>query len=339
MRRLTPSGSRPTSTPPTVGACRASASAGRTACGSSSTCRRRCCRETRRSLPCARRTETIDGDESAEAAREVVTAIGGSIGHRPSARSAAPRPAGRWRSPACDRAPPGAARPARRGRRCWWRRPAETGRRRPGAPRWRCARPPPRASIAARLDARARASRCGSRARRTRRTPRAALPTARWFAAASAASACTARRRTAASHVDADVPRRLHSRLRGKIRGFGRASSNPPSAVAIVGAAGFGRGLRSPRAADALVERLPLGRDSARAALDQRDEICRRPQPARRARSASSNGGVRTAPTSRAKLAAARRARFAPGCAASAAAPPAPRASARRSAARSPASS
>ena len=55
-----------------------SASAGRTACGSSWTCRRRCCRESRRS----RRARTsnvrsVDGDEIAEPAREMPSTIDG----------------------------------------------------------------------------------------------------------------------------------------------------------------------------------------------------------------------------------------------------------------------
>ena len=75
--RFTPSGSRPTSTPPTSRACRASDAAGRTACGWSWTCRRRCRRGSRRSRPCATvERHVVDGDELAEAARELANVDG-----------------------------------------------------------------------------------------------------------------------------------------------------------------------------------------------------------------------------------------------------------------------
>ena len=65
--------------------------------------------------------QAIDGDEVAEAPREIGD---DDRVHFPSARcarGARPR-AARWRSPACDRARPAGARPARRARRCWSRR-------------------------------------------------------------------------------------------------------------------------------------------------------------------------------------------------------------------------
>ena len=177
---------------------------------------------------------------------------------------AAPRRAARWRAPACGRAPPAAAPPARRARRCSWRR--RRAKRSPTTRRASVARRGPHrrpASIAARrrlevepplahLERRARVSNSASALadRRARR------------AAASATSACDAAAvPERPAHVHARVPRlaatplaREDARVGPRVvdaarhdREYGRLLARAP------------RRARSPAPCDARFERLTVG--------------------------------------------------------------------------------
>ena len=120
------------------------------------------------------------------------------IGRAP-APAARPRGA-RSRSPACDRARPAAARPARRARRCWSRRRRRTARRPRGAPRSALRTASSAASIAARLDSTS-LSRCriSSASTRSNSASRACSRARERRGFARPRCACGRRRRAASS--------------------------------------------------------------------------------------------------------------------------------------------
>ena len=194
MRRLTPSGSRPTSTPSTVAV---------PDVGFSSPHSMRIVVD----LPAPLRPEkpedlpALDVEADADRRRRTRRIAASDRGRRsrasrgiivPAPGRAGRRRAARWRSPACDRARPAAARPARRARRCWW----------PRLPR--SARAMTRRASVARRDAASAAAIAALRRRQIsaplthldgrgpRRSRQPLLGAPRWLAAASATSAASA---------------------------------------------------------------------------------------------------------------------------------------------------
>ena len=297
MRRFTPSGSRPTSMPPTDGACRRSAGAARTACGWWSTCRRRCCRGSRRSRPRRtsndtsstatkppkRRVSAVDVDGAASRVSVACIRRSHRRAHRPSARSSrasARRDAGERAGAVELRLQQREL--ARRALRCSSPRRPDSARRRRAAPRRRCGR--------------------RRRPRRWRPAP-SQISSARWrtldgqhrvevaAAAASTARAAACRlghvgRAPAAvpqrpAHVDAGVPgvvplggAREDPRVRPRV--VVRRRRPPPAAVA---AAARRRLVRAAPGRRRLLERAPLRARPARArSISARPR--RRPGPA-----------------------------------------------------------
>ena len=233
--------------------------AGRTACGSSSTCRRRCCRGSRRSRPGA--TSNVSRSTATKSPKRCVRSVTVMAFIVPAPAPAAHRRGARWRSPACDRARPAGARPARRARRCWWRRRPRTARRARGAPRSRCARRRPAASMAARGSTRSRRRRW--RTSTAERRVEVGEPRLDRAPERRVASAASLRARppskigqltlTLASHDG------CHASSRGKMRGFGpRVVDAAADADGRLAAGRAPRSPRSPAAAHALDERRAL---------------------------------------------------------------------------------
>ena len=167
MRRLTPSGSRLDVDAADRRRAARRASAGRTACGSSSTCRRRCAPRKPKISPCRDvEAHVVDGDEVAEPPREMrrIAAIASMAGYRRTLSVASrQRPSARCEPRLGELHAGQRARalelglqrslPARRARRCSSPRRRRSARRRRAAPRRRSARAVGRGSTcAARLE-------------------------------------------------------------------------------------------------------------------------------------------------------------------------------------------